>query len=431
MLKLFSVVVIGLWSQMMRGEERITQTQTSAGFFDDFSAARRRDQNQTTPGYILTPAAANIPGLGFTYGILGSFFNVNNSEMDVLGFKFWGDLEGQGAGVVDLFIIPQYPDLLTLNLFWNSFSKVGVETHRRGIKSDPDQRNLIELSDFEVTVAQLNLRLLERRLQFNVSGNTQRLQLSKVRNKDGDVVTEGNGQTQRAYNRAYGSILDLTDDRFDPRKGMSAEVYRYDRPDPGGYSPHFYTLEYNFLFYVPTSSRNTLAFNAYRSDAHVMRKGETDPSVIKSRLAFNCDSKDEQCLSLEKQYLSEELAQNKYGTATPLGGTQRLRSYVTNRFSGAHSQFFGTEFRWNLTEEFTPFNVIVAGGVRTGVQVALFAETGTVSDYESELNENYKSSMGAGVRFVMASGFVVRLDMAHGDEGTQPTFIFQYPWTVF
>jgi hypothetical protein len=38
---------------------------------------------------------------------------------------------------------------------------------------------------------------------------------------------------------------------------------------------------------------------------------------------------------------------------------------------------------------------------------------------------------GSGVRFILASGFVVRLDLATGSEGTQPTLIFQYPWAVF
>ena len=34
---------------------------------------RRRAKEQTTPGHVLTPAVANIPGVGFTYGLLGSY----------------------------------------------------------------------------------------------------------------------------------------------------------------------------------------------------------------------------------------------------------------------------------------------------------------------------------------------------------------------
>jgi outer membrane protein assembly factor BamA len=397
--------------------------------------ARRKDQTQTTPGYILTPAAANIPGIGFAYGVLGSFFNVNETEVDVLGFRFWGDLAGQGAGVVDMFLVPQRPELLTLNLFWNDFEKAAIETHRRGIDSDRDERSIVELDGFAVTYAQLNLRLWERRLQFNVAGNTQSATLGRIRDKDGEVITESDGKTEKGFNRAFGAVLDLTDDKSDPRDGLSAEVYKYDRPDPGGDQPKFYTMDYNVLYYVPMARKNTLVFNVYRSDAIVERKGETDAATIRENLGFMCDVQTgeaaEECRRVEDQYVGETLAANKYGTASPIGGTQRLRSYVTNRFAAAHAFAFGTEFRWNLTEEFTPFNIFVAGGVRTGIQVAAFVEAGTVSDYESKLDENYKPSYGLGLRFILASGFVLRADVAAGDEGTQPTLIFQYPWAVF
>lgn len=397
---------------------------------------RRREQAQTTPGYILTPAAANIPGLGFTYGVIASFFNINDFETDVLGFKFFGDLSGQGAGVVDMFVLPNAPDLLTLNLFWNDFDRIAIETYRRGIDSDRDQRNIVELERFSVTIAQLNLRLFERRWQINVSGNRQQSKLASIRNKDGDIVTEGSGETQDGFNRSFGTIVDLTDDRSDPRDGLQAEIYRYDRPDPGKGQPYFYVMDYNLLYFLPIGHYSTLGFNLYRSDAVVVRQGETDEAKIKEELGFNCsqitdETQKSNCETVESQYVQETRSGNQHGTATPIGGTQRLRSYTTNRYYAAHSLSAGTEFRWNLTEEFTPFNIIVAGGVRTGIQVAFFAEGGTVADLTEDLYKDWKYSYGSGMRFILASGFVVRLDVASGSEGTQPSLIFQYPWNVF
>ena len=104
---------------------------------------------------------------------------------------------------------------------------------------------------------------------------------------------------------------------------------------------------------------------------------------------------------------------------------------MTGRYYAAHTLAAGTELRWNLTEEFTPFNIFVASGVRTGVQVAFFAEGGTVADLVEDLDKDWRYSYGTGVRFILASGFVVRLDLATGDEGMQPNLIFQYPWSVF
>lgn len=397
---------------------------------------RRRDQAQTTPGYILTPAAANIPGIGFTYGILGSFFNVNNFETDFLGFKFFGDLSGQGIGVIDMFVLPNAPDLLTVNVFWNDFDRVTIETYRRGIKSDKEDRNIVELKRFDVSYAQLNLRLFERRLQLNAAGNRQRSRLGSIRDKKGDIITEGSGDAIDAFSRSVGAVVDLADDRADPRDGIQMEVYRYDRPDPGKPEPYFYIMDYNLLYYYPVGAFSTWGFNAYRSDAVIIREGETDEAKIKQNLGFNCDqigdpTQQASCSKVESQYVDETKSGHLHGTATPLGGTQRMRSYVTNRYYAAHTLSLGTEFRWNLTEEFTPFNIIVAGGVRTGIQVAFFAEGGTVADVTDELDENWKYSYGSGVRFILASGFVVRLDVATGSEGTQPSLIFQYPWNVF
>lgn len=83
-----------------------------------------------------------------------------------------------------------------------------------------------------------------------------------------------------------------------------------------------------------------------------------------------------------------------------LGGLERLRSYPEGRFSGGHAAFLGAEYRWNLTEEATPFNYFFWKDVRTGKQIAFFAEAGSV----------------------------YRADLSVGDEGTEVAIFFFYPW---
>lgn len=394
---------------------------------------RRKEQKQTTPGHILTPAAANIPGIGFTYGILGSYFNIAESETDFLAFRFWGDLAGIGLGVLD---VPLGTDMLTLNLFGNDFDRAGIESHRRGIDSDPDDRKIIELSSFSVLYGQLNLRLFERRWQLLYAMNQQKSKLDAIRDKDGELIAQGDGALSKSVNRSVGTFIDLADDRSDPRKGAQLEIYRYDKPSTDSKEADFYTMEYNGLGYVPIGNYSTWVFNLYRADAVVTRPGETDPDKVKENIGFNCDASTdpaarEECQRVEEEFTTEQISANRHGTGASLGGTQRLRSYVTNRYYAAHALAAGTEFRWNLTEEFTPFNIFIASGVRTGVQLAFFAEGGTVSDLVEDLTKDWRYSYGSGVRFILASGFVLRLDLASGSEGTQPTLIFQYPWSVF
>jgi len=88
----------------------------------------------------------------------------------------------------------------------------------------------------------------------------------------------------------------------------------------------------------------------------------------------------------------------------------------------------GLEFRWNMTEESTPFDYLIWKDVRTGIQYAFFAELGTVSELNNDLWKETRYSVGTGVRLITGSGGVYRADIATGDEGAELIIIFDYPW---
>ncbi|MBT6613043.1 MAG: hypothetical protein HOB38_13145 [Deltaproteobacteria bacterium] len=105
-----------------------------------------------------------------------------------------------------------------------------------------------------------------------------------------------------------------------------------------------------------------------------------------------------------------------------------MRGYPFGRYQGAHTRFYGTEFRWNISEETKPFDWFIWKDVRTGTQVAFFYETGTVADTEEDLGTHYRSNYGLGFRLVTASGFVYRPEVAAGEEGVAASITFNYPW---
>jgi hypothetical protein len=227
-----------------------------------------------------------------------------------------------------------------------------------------------------------------------------------------------------------GARLDLTDDSIDPRRGFRLEPSLWRTPRQGS-GPDFYFTDVNATAYVPVGRRSTWAFNYFRSDTHVMNKGETNTDVIAQQQGLDCAgiadaAQRAQC----RQYLEAIAAQNAHGTASGLGGYARLRSYPAERYKGAHAEFFGTELRWNLTDEAKPFNIYIMKDIRTAVQVALFYEIGTVSDAPNGLWVLARHSYGTGLRVVTASGLVYRLDLAEGNEGFQPSVFFQYPWEL-
>ncbi|MCB9229584.1 MAG: hypothetical protein H6618_08230 [Deltaproteobacteria bacterium] len=396
---------------------------------------RRTEQAKTSGGHILTPAAARIPGIGFFYGGIGGIFNLLRTETDLFAYRFWGDMSGGGLGLTDIML---NQDSLSLNLFYNIFDRASVEVYPRGMDSSREDRLIRHLTFFDASLAQLNWRILDRRLQFNIGINRQREQIRSYSDQQYHNILPGLGKSSESINLSYGSILDLSDDRSDPHKGAILEVFRYDKPRPDTREAWFYTLDYNATFYIPVLSYSTLVFNAYRSDAIVRGRGEESPESVSKSLGIDCEElsgsdKQQQCRLHEERQITDKISERGHGTAIPLGGTQRMQAFPTNRFYGAHSQSFGTEFRLNLTRELSPFNIGILSGIRTGLQLAAFCETGTVADASPDLlkQKRYRSSCGGGVRLLLASGFVIRGDIAHGSEGQQFILIFQYPWNVF
>lgn len=397
----------------------------------DLIPKRRRDQVRTTPGYIASPVAVNIPGIGFSYGLVGSVFNIKESEMDTFFFTTAGDTSGFGLGLVDTPIYGPF----TFNIFANRFRDSGVEFNRRGMESSRDDRLIFKFKESNLFLTQFTLRLWEKRIQINLGTFLREGELDSILDKDGDVIGVPSQGRSKVLDKSLGATIDFTDDKSDPRDGMQFELQVYKPERSSSYQPDSLILDYNYLFYLPMLETSTWVFNAWRSDAYVTDKGETDAAVVRDRESLNCQFRPENeradCLKEEDEIVKSTILANKNGTATGMGGTLRMRSYVTSRFSSAHASMLGTEFRWNLTEEFTPFDIFVAKGVRTGLQLALFVEHGTVAESVGQLWDETKTSYGVGLRALIASGFIVRLDMASGDEGFQPVLFFNYPWFVF
>jgi hypothetical protein len=190
-------------------------------------------------------------------------------------------------------------------------------------------------------------------------------------------------------------------------------------------------MDYNTTAYIPIGRRSTWAFNFLRSDAVVRREGETNKDELEKLLGIDCETiGDTDKRQLCNDVIDNQIAANRYGTATSLGGFSRLRSYPQGRYKGAHTVFYGTELRWNLTDEATPFDIFIMKDIRTAVQVSLFYELGSTADLRSEVGDVMRDSYGAGFRMVTASGVVFRADLAFGREGFAPEIFIGYPWEI-
>lgn len=392
-----------------------------------FMPERRRPQFRNVPGYAVVPYVYNLPGIGWGYGVLGAATKVGGTYADVSGTVFTGDANGEAFGLDGVHLVPK---TLILDLGAAHLSRATLQSYsKRGMATSKNDYSLADFGDLVFLGSRLTATFLERHAELFGAYYAGGARLNGLRDRDGAVIlSSSRGPIHRFETQIVGARLDLTDDYQDPRRGARFEPSVW-RTVPQNLGPDFFLTDFNATAYVPLGRRSTWAFNYLRSDAHVLRRGETDPAALERQQGLDCGAladpdQGKRC----RDYISVLAAQNGKGTATMLGGFARLRSYPEGRYKGAHAEFVGTELRWNLTDEITPFDIYIMKDIRTAVQVAFFYEIGTVSD--GALWVDTRSSAGAGLRIVTGSGLVYRLDMAAGQEGFQPSVFFQYPWEL-
>jgi hypothetical protein len=378
-------------------------------------------------GYAVFPYPYSLPGIGQGLGLVGGAMNIDGTYTDAYGILFGGDVKGIAAGVADLHLIPR---TLILETGISNISAVALQSYQqRGMLANKNDYALIELGDTNYYGARLTSTFLERRFEIYGAHYRGSSVLKSIRNKDGDLIVQAqNPPVERGQTTIVGTRMDLTDDYQDPRRGFRIDVARAQSP-PADSGPDFFFMDYNATAYVPIGRRSTWAFNYLRSDARVTRKGETNPAVIEQQQGLDCGAIAD---PVQKQFcldvVNSMAANNAYGSASSLGGFSRLRSYPAGRFQGAHTVFYGSEIRWNLTDEATPFDIFIMKDIRTSWQLSLFYEVGSTADVRSEVGDILRSSYGMGLRMVTASGVVFRADLAAGKEGVEPNIFIGYPW---
>jgi hypothetical protein len=395
-----------------------------------YGMERRRDQFSKDFSYFFYPISGKAPGIGTAYGAGATVANIAGTDTDFTGFYVRGDFEASGAVIANYHLIEER---LILDIA-NYTAKVAPQSYKRGMDSDKEDVIHLEVQS-EVSLAQLSGTFFQRMLEVYGRGAFGSQKLNRVLDSQGNEFSNADKSTAYFQGLSLGFTVDVTDDRQDPRKGLRFEmkdrITFFDRKGSSDYD----TLDANLTYYHPVGASSVWAFNAFYSTALVKSKGETDRETLKRNKGLQCQTIPDpvgraQCEATERKYLDEVIAENTCGRATGLGGTQRLRSYPMERFYAGQTVFYGTEFRWNLTEESTLMDWYILRGLRTNIQLALFAEAGSVSDVTGDLHKNLRASYGAGLR-ILFSGATIRLDFATGDEGQEMQLFLDYPWSVF
>lgn len=391
---------------------------------------RRKDQFGRDFGYYVYPIVGEIPGIGRAAGFGASVLNMGDGDTDFTGYYVRGDFKATGAALLDYHIVPQR---LLFDVGYNDYL-VAATAYSRGIASDPTDV-IYPKAEGAYVLGQMTLTFDQRRYEYYARVLSGRNRLLEVLDKDKQAFAGVDTGWKSGQSYSLGFSFDLTDDRVDPRDGVRLEFSSRLPDGSNADMSEYFVNDYNITGYFPTRKWDTLAFNLFYSRAHVTREGLTDYALLQQRHGLNCGQYPpgpdrNACLATEAKLLEGLLANNRYGTASPLGGTQRLRSYDNGRFYAGQALSYGAEYRWNLTDERTPFDIYVAKGIRTGIQLAAFWERGMVADEFGKLFKDGRESYGIGARVVL-SGIIIRFDLAHGREGPQSQLFITYPWSMF
>lgn len=405
-----------------------SSTVTTFANATDWITDRRKDQFPDESAYLLVPLPYSMPGIGDGAFLMGNFSNIASTTTDVLLIKVVGDAEGLVYQLDELPIIPRH---LYLKYYEHDIDRASVSQYDlRGMEGT--QQNDFTILDIDLARSRqfdLTFSYYDRRLNLTYSHIEDEYRLSAVRDNDGNLITQlDEPYTDKSTQERYTFALDLTDDYLDPRQGFRFSMAYMDNPAREVEDPDYFVIDYKALAYFPMGKDNTLVLNYYQSDAHVRTQGDTNPANIQTELGLNCNVTDTECVQTEQLLVNNIINERSFGTATNLGGLERLRAYPDDRFKGAHMAFLGAEYRLNFIQEATPFNYLIWKDVRTGYQIAFFAEAGTVSEHSSEKWDERRYSFGTGFRLLTASGSVYRADIAFGDEDVEVAVFFFYPW---
>jgi outer membrane protein assembly factor BamA len=391
---------------------------------------RRKDQFGKDFGYYVYPILGEIPGLGSAAGAGASVLNIAGTDTDFTGYYLNGDFRAKGAALLDYQLLPRR---LVLDAGYNDYAVAPIG-YERGIDSDPNDV-IYPKAEGAYEIAQMTLTFDQRRYEFYTRVLAGRERLIEILDKDGNAFAGVDTSWDSGHSVSLGATVDLTDDRLDPRRGTRLEQSLRLPMNADADQSEFYVSDTNLTGYVPARAWDTLVLNLFYSRSIVTRRGETDFATLQATHGLNCTQyppgpRFDDCVATEAKYINALIANNRYGTASSLGGTQRLRSFDNYRFYAGQALFYGVEYRWNLTDERTPFNIYVARGIRTGIQLAVFWERGTVADHTDDLLSDGRASYGIGARLIL-SGVIIRFDLANGDEGIQSQLFITYPWSMF
>ena len=385
-----------------------------AAFTENMLAQSGQNASRT----LILPFAGRTAGIGAYYGPAVLLQNVGNSPVTIAGGKVFGRVNAEGLIVSN---IPIISETLNLGIGVLNLNKLYFDTSYT--REMADDEKVTQVSKGQGAGSFLNWRFFDEHIQLSQVLATWIMKFDHYLNSDRKEIQLpgihlGDLNTLFFINNL---TIDFTDDRSNPRSGWKGGLILNNARTSTEYSGTD-TLSYSVNGYIPIGDHSTWVFRGFASDAAVATQATTSESRIRELLNVDCSgittvSERAECEALEGALVQSLKSHNQLGTATPLGGSNMLRSFRQARFRAKHTAFVGSEIRWNKPD--------FIGGLQ--LQTALFTESGSAAETRSRLWKTSRSSYGVALRLIMDQ-LMIRLETATGEEGQEWFLTAGNPW---
>ena len=423
----------------------------SDAFAQDFIRKRRPKPSEDPLSYFIYPIAYSVPGVGQGTGAGATLVY---EEFSSTFFSVRGPWD------LDALILKDIP-LSTWN-FTASLAATQIKGgafvfYGRGPDSGSNPLATVNLEDSTLFAGEFNYYALDRQINVYAGASANVFRVSSVTEKEIGSYEDALEQKEFQYSvlnvfkpviGRIGFTWDNTDNESDPHDGFRFNYEKFRQLALGDFFK-FDIDNFEYSHYLPVFNDDVLVWNLFYSQSTGSKKNgrklveDTYQSPIEIAACLqeiaegsHDEYDDSSVLTPEEFCTLDNVALDNFLRSgindpigsTPLGGTNRLRSYPIGRFYDTFSFSTSLEYRaYFLKKDSVPFDFILEKGAYEATQVAFFLDMGNVAPETSELTDKLKYSAGTGIRLILG-GTVLRFDVATGDEGTEFIAFFGHPF---
>lgn len=340
---------------------------------------------QAKAEYFILPAAIRLEGVGGIYGAAAGAKRLIGKRVNLIGGASFGEVEAQGILVSD---IPFGFENVGLMLGFANISRARFNTtYARGLDSAPVFEQEISGQFFG---GGPELRFLDERFKLSLGLVISTINLDDYYIGDAKIERPNKSSYHAIKTSSYFFTTKYDSEPDDIKNGWNVGLSALTANGRVAQSDTL-TTTYSLSGRLVFTPRWALVGSARWSDAYITRQEKKYLSSAETKAALNTNcstiidaNEQAKCQSLEDSLANYIAANNMYGTAAPLGGSNGVQAFDEFSLRAAHTRLLALELRFQIA---------------SWLQAVPVYQMGWSADNSQSLYDRSVHSYGGGLRF--------------------------------